>query len=133
MNKRNACYCLSGLLVAMGIVAFASADAPPTKGRIPDEAFANNSVQLDLVPDYVGALTRDGQLAGYVRKTDIFGREGLASEAPILVVDETLTKPVGRMVPDRGFVPLGTPEESVPRFVTEAGEKSASENDGVDQ
>ncbi|MEY4512895.1 MAG: hypothetical protein RLZZ450_5017 [Pseudomonadota bacterium] len=102
----------SCLLVAIGLAGFALAKPKsPTKGRVPPEAFKNGEIRPELVPDFIMAYNREGEIAGYVSKVDVF-REG--NDEPYVVVDESLTKPVGRMVPGRGFVPIGVPETSVP-------------------
>jgi hypothetical protein len=103
----------SCLLVAIGIAGFALAKPKsPTKGRIPEEAWKEDGA-LDpaLVPDFIVAYDRQGGIAGYVRKVDMFLEE---NDEPYVVVDESLTKVVGRMVAGRGFVPVGVPETSVP-------------------
>jgi len=112
-----------GLAIAtvliMGIVAIpAMSEEAPTFGTIPDEAWdtVDGSVDRSLVPDYVAALDRSGDFAGYVSADDILPTDGTpAPDGPIPVVDGNLAL-VGHMVPDRGFVPLGTLFEDVPRF-----------------
>lgn len=76
----------------------------PTKGPIPPEAHLPGGRGLDwtLVPDFVGAWAPDGSLAGYVRKQDLMD-PGCETKT---VVDETLTRVVGHMVPGVGFVAL---------------------------
>jgi len=84
-------------------------------GTIPPEAWRpDGSVDMSLVPDYVQALDRDGNVAGYVRAEDILGVRGVEEPptGPIPVVDRQLVQ-VGWMVPDAGFVPLGTPIEKI--------------------
>lgn len=74
----------------------------------------DGSVNMDLVPDFVEALDRDGTMAGYVRAEDILGVGGVGEPppGPIPVVDRRLVQ-VGWIVPGAGFVPLATPLEEV--------------------
>ena len=113
MNKS---YFISIALIGLGVLGFASADARPTKGFIPEEAFEPSRINLDLVPDYVAAYARSGEVAGYIRKDQLFNASGHRRRGRLLVLDESLTRPAGHMVPGRGFVPLGAPEESIPPF-----------------
>lgn len=104
-----------GVLTALGIAGFAMAqDRGPTKGRIPEDAFEEGRIKVDKVPDYIVSYARDGAVAGYMRKTDFFGSEELPKR--IAVFDETLSRVVGHMVVNRGFVPIGTPDEAIPEF-----------------
>jgi hypothetical protein len=95
----------------------------PTKGIIPPEAFQPGK-QIDpaLVPDYIVALGRDGKPVGYVSKElalgltpDPLDDSGRPMAAVIPVYGGDLVTIVGHMVPDLGFVPLGTDPESIPR------------------
>lgn len=117
MNKKLISYAMSCALVAVGLVGVADAaeSAAPTKGRIPEAAFApGGPIKVDLVPDYVIAYARSGEVAGYVSKTDLFGQGAKRPEGPMPVVDETLKNVVGQMVPDVGFVPSGAEPVSFP-------------------
>lgn len=105
--------------------ALAGARAP-TKGIIPPEAFRAGTTDLALVPDYVVALGRDGNAVGYVQREAALGLAPNSVDAlgrpmapTIPVYGEDLVTIVGYMVPDRGFVPLGTDPASVPRFQVE--------------
>jgi hypothetical protein len=107
-------------LVATGVLLIAdpaSSEAKPTFGTIPDSAWtADGSIDIGLVPDYVGALDRSGNLAGFVRAADILeDDDSWSPEGPIPVVNDDLEL-VGHMVPDRGFVPLGQPFDSVEKI-----------------
>jgi len=107
--------------VIVGLLGFASADAPAVKGRIPDEAFGPAGVKLSSVPDYIVAYDRQGEVAGYVAKIELFDDKGARRpDRRLTVWDEALKRPVGAMVPDRGFVPVGARDESVPKFVVES-------------
>lgn len=111
-------YATSLALVVLGTLGFgfALADAPPTKGRIPEQAFEKTRVNLKLVPDHIVAYARDGEVAGYIRRAELFDDDGVRRPGRLLVLDETLSRPVGHMVPGRGFVPIGMPDEAVPAF-----------------
>jgi hypothetical protein len=99
--------------------ASASHRAAPSVGRIPQSAFQNGHLNPSLVPDFVPALNRQGNVIGYVSKSDILppatGPGGFAlhaspaSTGAIPVYDRSLTHVVGHMVPGIGFVPVGTP------------------------
>ena len=96
----------------------ATSDTKPTFGEIPEEAWLpDGTVILELVPDYVSALDRDGEIAGFVRATDILTEDAGDTSAggAIPVVDSDLEL-VGHMVDDRGFVPIGSPFASVPKL-----------------
>ena len=102
--------------IALGTVGLATAEnRAPTKGFIPDEAFEGGRINIDKVPDYMVVYARDGQVAGYIRKTDYFVDDKPRAKR-IKVVDESLSRAVGHMVMNRGFVPLGAPDEATPEF-----------------
>jgi hypothetical protein len=67
---------------------------------------------MRLVPDFVPALDRNGDVAGYVSKEALIGPPG----ATIPVVAADLSTRVGDMVPGKGFVPLGSDPGSIPDF-----------------
>jgi hypothetical protein len=106
--------------IVLGTVGFAMAEnRKPTKGRIPDAAFEGDRINVDKVPDYFPVYARNGEIAGYIRKTDHFVSSDRRPRR-IVVVDETLTRAVGHMVVNRGFVPLGVRDEAVPEFEVQA-------------
>lgn len=95
------------LSLAVGVMGFAAAALQtPSKGRIPDSAFARGGINLDEVPDYFAVSERSGRAAGYVRKADFFPSSGVRSES-VEVFDDTLSRVTGHMVSGRGFVPSG--------------------------
>ncbi len=98
-------------VAALGIAT--AADAAPTKGRIPDEAFlSNGDIDSNRVPLFVAVWGRDETIAGYVPREYILG----LPDAPNWpVYGDDLKTIVGHMFPDRGFVPLGVDPESIPR------------------
>ena len=75
---------------------------PPTKGPIPDDAYsANGRVIFENVPDFVTALGgKKGGPVGWVSRYDL-----LCGAETIDVLDDSLTKVIGQMVPNKGFVP----------------------------
>jgi hypothetical protein len=116
MNKPNILYGVSLLLAAVGIAGFASANPGPTKGQMPDEAFENGTIRADLAPDFIATLDRDGKPVGYVSKVELVGEK--AGDGKLVVWDDALTRPVGHLVPGRGFVPFGVAEEQFPAIET---------------
>ena len=83
-----------------------------TFGQIPQAAFTANGLDPSLVPDLVGALTREGDVAGYIRKSDLLARDGRNNTSlmePLSVFDEQGARLVGRMYPGLGFVALDRP------------------------
>lgn len=108
---------IAGALYLLGGVA--SSEPQPTKGSIPSEAWQEDgSIDLSKLPDYIGVLDRQGEIAGYVERSALFPDD--PSRAPqdgeIPVVDESLERLVGHMVPGYGFVPLGTSTEDLDPF-----------------
>ncbi len=102
---------------------------PLSFGRIPADAWLEDgSVDSSRVPDYIVALDRNGDPAGYVRAEAILPDSGRGEpvDGPIPVVDERLNL-VGHMVPRRGFVPLGTPFDDIPPVPTSVVEDPATD------
>ena len=109
---------ICAISIATGLSGIVAAEnAQPTRGRIPDDAFGEEGLDIDIVPDYIAAYSRSGVIAGYVRKTDVFTETGVP-KARVVVVDESLSRVVGHMVTERGFVPLGKSDGEVPKFET---------------
>jgi hypothetical protein len=77
------------------------------RGRIPAAAFTPKGLNPRLVPELVAVLNREGDVAGYVHKTELIDKAPHAEPMP--VYDEGGQVLVGRMYPDIGFVPLGQP------------------------
>jgi hypothetical protein len=101
------------LTVAVVIAAGAANGGPLTKGPIPSQAIQNGAFDKALIPDFIPALDRNGQVAGYVAK-DLAIADGAPTDSPIPVYAADLTTLVGHMYSGRGFVPLGTSPDSVP-------------------
>lgn len=110
---------VAGFILSATAISVAAAQYAPAKGPIPDAAVRSNGEIVDgLVPDYVSVVDRNGEIAGYVRKELVIGDPG---DAPWPVFAADLKTLVGRMVPGRGFVPLGVDERAVPTFEVEVG------------
>lgn len=110
-------------LAAVAIVVAGSAGAiavvasSTTVGPIPHDAFAPNAtMNVALIPDFVPALDRDGDQAGYVRKEDLGAYNGKADTDPMPVYENDLVTVVGHMYAGIGYVPLGTDAATVPTF-----------------
>jgi len=110
------------------LVATTTAGSLPTKGPIPPQAFRlDGPLDPSLLPDFVPAQGRDGQIAGYVPKAYLLGSPGIGNTtggptgdvAPVFAAD--LRTLVGHMVPDKGFVPLGVDPASVPTIPVQQG------------
>ena len=110
-----------GTAVSLSVLIAVPAVSDPadTFGRIPDEAWQQDgSIDQSLVPDYVEALDRDGNIVGYVRAAHILPLDGTEPpDEPIPVVNEE-KQLVGHHHPGRGFVPLGTDASQVPTIPT---------------
>lgn len=112
---------LVGLLaVGAALAGQASSDTRPTKGPVPEDVTASDgSIERDRIPDYVPALDRDGERAGYVESRYLFpdsAAEDQRSNEPLPVYDERLSEVVGHMYPGRGFVSVDADPQDVPRF-----------------
>ncbi|HLU30990.1 MAG: hypothetical protein EKK62_00575 [Acidimicrobiia bacterium] len=95
-------------------VAGASSKEAPTKGTIPETAFADNGpVDSGQVPDFVETLGPDGKPVGYTKKEDALGLRRPTAEPslgePTPVYADDLTTVVGYMHPGIGFVAEGDP------------------------
>ena len=109
------------------VVAIASCSLP-SKGPIPPQAYRpDGQIDASLVPDFVPALGRDGEVAGYVPKAYVIGSGGIThmigaptgDVAPVYAED--LRTLVGHMVPGKGFVPLGVDPDLVPPIPAQQG------------
>lgn len=107
------------------IVSATQAGGPQlTKGPIPPDAIQNGVFNKALIPDFIPALDRDGQVAGYVAR-DLAIPDGAPANAPIPVFASDLTTLVGHMFPGRGFVPIGASVDSVPAIPVTVGGEAA--------
>lgn len=106
------------LVVSLAAVGAAVAiDRLLTKGPIPSNAFvAGKPVDASKIPDFVPALARDGEQAGYVAKQDLAIYNGKGDTDPMPVYANDLVTVVGHMVAGVGYVPLGTDAGSLPTF-----------------
>ncbi len=96
----------------------AGASNTPSKGTVPPDARgADGRMDITKVPDYIVAYDRAGNVAGYVRRQDLFGTDGNGKPAVTMqVFSDDLQTVVGQMVENRGFVPNGTNPEDVKPF-----------------
>ena len=108
------------LLVVMAVSAAAPDILELTKGPIPDDAVRNGEFNKALIPDFIPALDRNGDVAGYVAR-DLVISDGAPAEAPVPVFAADLKSLVGYMYPGRGFVPLGQSPDSVPLIPATVG------------
>lgn len=108
---------LTSVVVSAGVVSgYAGAASPqPTFGPIPAEAMAPGRVDLAKIPDYVSVLGKDGEIAGYVSKADLFpdprqapkspeeavGRSGVAQPIPVYDAGRRV---IGHWAGREGFV-----------------------------
>lgn len=96
-----------------------ASDAGPTKGIVPDDAFAPGDGHIigERLPDFIAVTTRDATgIAGYVSKDVMFPSEATfdGEDETMTVYAEDLHTVVGHMYPGRGFIALGEDPESVP-------------------
>lgn len=118
-RKRRGFLAVAVLVVTtvVGISLAATSDPLPTKGSIPEDAWLEDgSVDLAQLPDFIVALDGDGNAVGYVERSTLFPDDPTEEplDGPNPVVDESLQRVIGHMVPGRGFVPVGTPFDQVP-------------------
>jgi hypothetical protein len=105
-------------------VSFATSSGP-SKGPIPDAAFVpGQPIDKDQVPDFIPALDQAGIEVGYVDK-NLAIPEGaqIGQDRDIPVYASDLKTVVGRMVPGKGFVPVGKPDGSVPDIQVTTGQR----------
>lgn len=121
-----------------------TSSATPTRGTVPTSALQpGGGVDLSKVPDFVSALGHDGQVVGYIPKSQLFppsspqstqaspllpgdtyraptAADMAASNAKLIytVYGPDLTTVVGHMYPGIGFVPLGQAPQDQPATVT---------------
>jgi len=118
-----------------------SAPATPTFGTIPPAAFtttdsstravdrsasrvASHPVNIGAIPDFVQTLDRQGNIAGYVRKGDLFPTApngDLLAPGPHSVYARDGKTIVGQMILGKGFVAAGVNPDSVPSFPVTTG------------
>jgi len=118
-----------GAATALAVGASAAAP-PPTVGPIPPSAFQpGQPLRAGLVPDFVPALDRAGNIAGYVRGDALTGEPGTQLGpvvAPtITVYAADLTTIVGYMIPDKGFVAVGVDPRTIQGFPVHVGPAGA--------
>lgn len=104
---------IAAVCIGLSVAGAASKEAP-TKGTIPETAFAENGpVDAGQVPDFVETLGPDGKPVGYTKKEDALGlrrptaKPSRGAATPVYADD--LTTVVGHMHPGVGFVAEGDP------------------------
>ena len=113
------------ILTGVSISVVMAGGREPTSGPIPPEAVENGAFNKALIPDFIPALDRNGQIAGYVAR-DLAIPDGAPVNAPIPVYGDDLKTIVGYMHPGRGFVPLGVSVDSAPVIPATVGGDSAN-------
>lgn len=121
--------CGTAILLGMGPAASSQSTpgaSTPVMGTIPSAAFTPTGIDRSLVPEYVPALDRQGQVVGYVRSSDIvLGPPGTQATPPtdqnVPVYDSSLAHIVGYIVTGCGFVPLGQQADNCPTVTTAQG------------
>lgn len=118
-----AAICLTVLSLMLLLAGVANAGLEATKGRIPEAAFkAGGALDLSLVPDFVPALDRNGDVAGWISKDELQRPPTkdpsghILPESPSPVFADDLKTVVGYMVPDKGFVKVGIDPAAVPNI-----------------
>lgn len=107
------------------VVSAALAGGPQlTKEPIPPEAVENGAFNKALIPDFIPALDRHGQVAGYVAR-DLAIPDGAPLNGPMPVFADDLKTLVGHMYPGRGFVALGESPDLVPVIPATLGGEGA--------
>jgi hypothetical protein len=87
----------------------------PTFGPIEHDGVDDEGLlDMERAPDFITVLDRSGDIAGYVRASDLARLEQGLDDDEVLEVFDTDLNLVGRMVPNRGFVPVGEPFDAVP-------------------
>jgi hypothetical protein len=110
--------------VLLGVVVLLGGCNPfATKGTVPPPPPGGGVVDPQQFPDFISALDRAGNPAGYVPKSCLFptAATGPGQDESCPVFADDLITLVGHMVPGRGFVPLGVDPGDVPPFPVQAG------------
>jgi hypothetical protein len=64
---------ISATMVGFFAVSSEAQQQPPTFGPVPPGAVsADGQPDLSKIPDYVGVLSSNGEVAGYVKRSDLF-------------------------------------------------------------
>lgn len=115
MNRRTKAILMTGA-IASGIISGAlvskAGDPEPTFGTVP-EFEAGAELDLARIPDYVSVIGEDGEVAGYVKRDQLFA-EGAIPQSPMSLdtADESGDLSAGFDEPltvyDRSGAPIGT-------------------------
>jgi hypothetical protein len=116
-----------GILTAAVLIGVAAVTATAQgdkllKGAIPPAAFG---LDLDLVPDFVPALDRQGRIVGWISKYElepapVSAGDAIAPGQPSPVYADDLKTVVGQMFDDKGFVPIGADAGTIEDFPASA-------------
>ena len=118
LRRRLAIVAVASVLVTIaGIGTAVAIDRQLTMGRVPSGAFdSDGTVDAKQIPDFVPALGRDGNIAGYMPREALGIFNGIVDDEVIPVYAADLTTVVGHMVAGTGFVPLGVDADALPTF-----------------
>jgi hypothetical protein len=108
------------MCVAFALGVALGCGSEPSVGTMPPPG-ADGTYTSDEVPDFVAVAGRDGGIVGYVSSREALGD---VNDGPIPVLDRDLRTLVGHLVPDIGFVPLGTDPHSLPTLAASAAAES---------
>ncbi len=104
-----------GLLVSLIILVGCSPTT--TKGTVPPPG-PGGLIDSSGAPDFIAVAGRDGGIVGYAPKELLLPQPSLTVGRPgefdIPVYGEDLRTLVGRLVPGKGYVPLGVDPDTVP-------------------
>jgi hypothetical protein len=100
-------------LLALSISIAIAGGRQPTKGPVPPDAIQSGTFNKALIPDFIPAIGRDGQIVGYVAR-DLAIPDGPPNDAPIPVYADDLSTLVGYMQPGRGFVGVDGSTDGAP-------------------
>lgn len=114
------------LRVAFVLATAAAAACSPSasKGTMPPPG-PGGIVDASAAPDFIAVAGRGSGIAGYARREDVLGIGG----EPFPVYGDDLRTVVGQMVPGKGFIPVGTDPNAVPRIPVVAGPASQLPSD----
>jgi hypothetical protein len=116
----------SAALAALVVGGTAAAIDGMTKGSVPAAAFrSDGTMDKSMIPDFVRALDRDGEPAGFVPKSALAIYNGVEDADVIPVYADDLKTIVGHMIAGVGFVPQGADAKAMPTFQVTTGTSPA--------
>ncbi len=107
-SRRGGWHTLLVLSVAAGALAWGCSPLA-SKGTMPPLG-PNGRIDESTAPDFVAVADRGDGTAGYARRQDVL----TPGNGPVTVYGDDLRTVVGHLVPDVGFVPLGTDPATLP-------------------